>query len=719
MGKFASLFGFSTIGKLATWLKTNKDDKALQQSIVDTGIDDISTAYKAVEICNRRSRKVIDVLEYLVCMRKLSPVDFQEYQQNGVRDLSLSNREVLEEIVTGSSAQDINFDQVEAGYVLQHFSGKLSYSLLEKFLFTERQIRGLSEGVFAHVATITIAALEDSYANIDTDNARNILKRCVFDGISTSEDIAKAISPRDSSWSRDKSIRQQLKIDSFTEKVTAVKAWLGDTAAIEDKVCMDFYKAHCVPAAMRIKEPDGDYFGFSPPRGETLPDIEKVLKSKSDLAPPVLASYLLYNLASTGFSTERFYAILYIIGRLEILHPLIKQIEPVIRIDEINSYNTDDINSELAANFLLMNKVSLIERDPKGYTEFVENLYYAGHYSLVIGESMRMLEFIKLGHRHSLINEFVVKAVDNSSLEELKKMGEKTLSSACIILELAGHDTSKLQPFIRKDRYAVFSQLRFSKFTQYFSQYQEHEYRKISAELFHIRSIYDAERAVSANKMMIDIMLTNGLKIVDTNFDMNFSANHAISKSVRLYNGGGRSGCNLMSSFPKRLEVLVLALSGVNSRDISVHDFTVSLFLYDNKIATKKDLVTVGRSKYIYIDNALFVLEESSIEDNKEALLKYKPHTIHFLRSPSIHGGIDKWGSDVSGIMGSLQQKSVTGLKPAFYDDYLSSKELLSDINIGQYFGHNPFMSIVEKMLPQFHYANELMNPNGKDYVNH
>jgi len=721
MKAFALMIGYDTFGMLSTALRGRDGNELILDKIKDGDDKLLIDSFEISITLQKRHIELVDLFLCLYLAKKINLIDFEEFKLTGVSDISLNNKAVVEELLL-SGEFDIKYTPLEVQFCLSNFYNSLTFRSLLRLTPTESQISRLPSPVFNKVFLVTMDALVDSSVPINSDVTKFVLKKAVYDGVISYEKIADSIAESKRHYFRE-SIREELsECSSKSEKVTLVRVWLDDSSVIDDKACMDFFKEHCVPQKATINErlSEHDYLLGYRQRGKELPNINKLLISKSLLSSPVLASYLLYNLASTGFSTERFYAILYVIGRLDILKPLIDKIEPMIRIDQEKSYSTREVNNELVANFLLMNKVGRIAEDKNDYVNFVESLLDAGHLPLVIGESRRMIEYVKLSSPHTLISRTIYNAVQQASVSDFGLMDTGILQAACILLERGGYDTSKLKPYINIKDYEIYSMLRFESVSKYFNGGHSDSLNNAVQTLLPHRDMHNLHHIVSCLRSILDIITVNSLKIEKTDVELQYPENTMVCKSFELHRYG-RSGevAVLGDGFPKKMAKTINAISGDSSGLLSMSDAALGIYICHEKLVNAKCFIKPEDYHIVYKDGEMWFLGELVLREAADLAFKYKPHTLHFLSAVSISGGVYRNFKEhyCCNMNVHVSKSTVSGIEAKFYDDYSSFQRLRSELNIKQYAGHNPFVKVIEKLLPKFYYGDECMNPNGKDYA--
>jgi hypothetical protein len=73
--------------------------------------------------------------------------------------------------------------------------------------------------------------------------------------------------------------------------------------------------------------------------------LDHILRNKSPLTSPVLATYLLHHLGEPEFSLERLYSFLYVIQKEPTLAPLCKLLEPIEDIRVSLRFNDGDLKT--------------------------------------------------------------------------------------------------------------------------------------------------------------------------------------------------------------------------------------------------------------------------------------------------------------------------------------------------------------------------------------
>ena len=523
----------------------------------------------------------------------------------------------------------------------------------------------------------------------------------------------------------------------------AVVQWLSSKDSENgDFKLLEFYIRHAQPASLKTKrEPSSLGWYEQEDRGGTK-SIDHILSSNSPLSSPVIATYLLNNLASTDFSTERFYACLYVIQRQPALKILCDKLSPLLKVVNTHSYDDYDLTNDLVAAFVLQSKAKIINSDINDYYEFLISLVKSGQRMMVLNESPRMLVRVNAACNDNtrVFSELLKRAASGLSESVVNSLPAVTINAMHLLLSLA-------------DELSVID-VHHPLLT---------ESTKLAFELSHQREILNYS-VYSKNSESARAILQFGSKAnygsgVTQIYSCDGFANFCLSSNATV---GGIEECilpltkkliKMFSMSRTRWDNNVIGFSS-NSRNADAHfrtpkeemaklsgllrpfnklkvevdDYGITmskalafLFLEGHKMSD----VTVGFDRgratfveYIIIGVRIIILGQMRLDELLPVLLEKNISTIEFyqfdrfnIEHESVHS---EFNNPHRFTCKRLVIDNITSEDLDHYSLFIKYKKA---VDVTQYADINPTIGVVKGLVPQFYYLDHLFNAEGRDYA--
>ncbi|MAW98118.1 MAG: hypothetical protein CMN72_00415 [Sphingomonas sp.] len=667
-----------------------------------------------------------NVLNFLAAKGLASETDVGEFRTHNYSNFSVSLKNIIQDVVGHKDlveSYNLIFNDHVKLMLAQHFITRCDGRLYKKILTSEMIVYAIDESNFPIVYQTYLKTLNTNYERENIKIAKLIFKRATEDGLATYEEVAEILKANKSAFVTEYGGNEASPIISATDsvsKLTETATWLGNKEIAQDKVCMDFFMEHCNPETLSLKKKRRREWIGGLPFDDSVGsvDISNILMSKSMIAPPVLASYLLYNIGSIEFSIERFYAILYVIQRLPVLRPFVESLEPIHRIESTRKYENRDLQNSLSATFLLINKIKLLDRDVDDYISFVHELFSAKQHALVIGESMRMIEAAKLMSSTKLDNA-IYHAVNEIDEQALKNMPLNCLHAAYIlILRGTGQKAERLIPFIDEKSLSSYDKLANKDLQHALERPQtgrlekHQEVRRFLSEPISRDAHYGFDSANHLEGLLRSTTLDD-IKISFENIEVEYKGQSA--NYFHLNRGSYRFDItqNIIehNPFGKLIENLGFF------KYIGEDDIALACYLNEEKIRGKKWINKEDRDIYIFKEGRLVASANIHINTLFRLIIKLRPHTVE-LASMSHY-----YDRDYRYLSGEDNEVSVTmsvlkfsNLTDRVLDAFTLHYEFFSEVDLSKFFNYNPLQAEVKKHLPRFYFYGKTMNEEGREY---
>lgn len=530
----------------------------------------------------------------------------------------------------------------------------------------------------------------------------------------------------------------------------------------EDIKIIDFYNDYCTKVSLKTKpKRNDDFFGIAPTSNHDDRDISFLLRSKSHLASPVLATYMLYNFGSSNFNIERLYAILYHMKRHPQLQPLIDKLEPLAVIEEKLSYNDTDMRSEiLAATILARNASDLNSRDGfNAYKKTLASVYNAGHYELIIKECARLLNITMLEVEAGFIKNILVQSMVNISEYDLGRIPLLYINAAYYIVDRLKLSTLRLEPYVDKDVAKISNSINSTELLDILNLRQvnkEKNYplilKSVGMELQTILHQGMGYRSITESVISTLSDLLNIIKIHDVeagDIGVNGNIKHGLTAKLRSYlnrhvfnqheqvrfhysRSARRGGSNLaffnertavFETLPSQIKKIYDHIKSKISYNEQLYSINLVFHLYLNKVTVSKikeiteDYMIISHDEYIDVYGSL-----SKQEDVYRILKTYKPnqirtHSIEDIRLviSSLRTEKDKYSMGYT--QSSPKVVTIANIKHCDFDSIERLNSLLGKVGFGQYANKSPLENIIEKIAPKFTYYGFEFNAGGTDYM--
>ena len=715
---FAEMLGFENFVKLKSHLLrlSDEDINKFQKSILQHNDENLNNALVQALFSKISQPTVIDCFKYLKAYGELSSKDINEYAEKGCGDMAVNVVPSFTEIVKKSRQLSVKFSDNEKRFILKKYTDHINPDVYDSYIRSESSLYSLSDSQFYTLYQNLSMQLKDKL-NLTKGVVAWILKLAVKKGFTNYSNIANAIN-MNNEWG-DSTRRELANKKTVAEKTIAVSIWLGDKKAEDDKKCLEFYRQYCKPTSTQMNRSKRHhpltYFREEEYQDE-LPSIDHILTSKSDLAPPVLATYLLYNFASLDFKTERCYSILFVIQKMEILKPLVNMIEPLLKIDREKSFSDSDLKNDFVANFILLNKIKLIETDPDGYFNFIHSLYSTGKYELIIGEASRMIEITKLSIGNTKLDEYLIRSVQNISECSLSQIPLVLIEAAYLVLRRAGYEAKRLLPHVSNNKAESFDNLCKKEVSLYFKNSRESN--RITQNIVYFddknNRRYQGYHHDSYYDLFGRMIEENNLNLTVDKIDYSFTGMDSIAQATT---GNLRNGSILEEKLTGKFKKIYNHFYDHSAIDIS--NVGSLAYLSSRNISSSRWLRKKYETKYISKNGELIFIELPSGRLLNYALTKHKPSSITVLSTTHIYTNNENWRKPEKKDMFLKVETyvlSIKNIESEMIENLNIFIEHSKGLNLSKYFGHNPFTDIIKKHVPKFYYMDQCINEEGKEY---
>ncbi len=489
------------------------------------------------------------------------------------------------------------------------------------------------------------------------------------------------------------------------------------------KEALNFYVNHCTIPSIQKKEPTSVPYGWETSKDSTV-DISSMLTNSSDLGAPVLATYMLYNLAELDFSIERLFACLYAIGKNEILKPLCDQLEVIQSVTRTKSYRSEQLTNPLVAAFILINKASSFGENQKAtadYYDFLRDLVTAKQYELLLVETSRYIEKSKLAFEVSIyldvveiaLSKMSLKAIDNLD-NRIKRAAFFTAARHGVILTetLANHLTKDdiiASEILSNPMYATFSNMD-TKATKAIIR----NVRQIQKTKIGFANVLRGDQYIHFEELVYCLASANA-QVFDVNISEPFKRRlkWARTNPERVSRRAHYRPNNLVpEAIPQEIKVFKRY---IESYDISAYE----IYRLKQETNLRKSDIVLQDSDCLCcaVEEKLVICGFVNEEELCDLLKTHKSNSALFIDYEGLIGS--NWGNEdipyiASGndILIKVPQVEVTLRE--FYDDWVWAREYINSCNLE---GVNPLEKTINSLAPMYGYNGITINASGKDYT--
>lgn len=697
----------SNIQKIKEVISSLSNDKLTQKSE--------ELAFRLVE-----NPTLENCLTYLNRVGILNQQDYDDFIENGISHQSpVSLRNTIEAEFARQDIFNIKLNRREAIYFIkQHWSSLNKKSKIHAAK-SKTIIRKCEQDTLGLIST-DIAKIFNNMNALDKDTQDaliNCFKRLVELRIQSPERLYSTVRYKFCSlnkWSDHDS--------SYINFCLSIGA-----ASESEEEAIKFYLAHCIPHALNIT-PNKDMLGFTTSHDTRDNTILKILRNKSNIAIPVLASYLLHSLADKDMDIERFMACMYVIQKEPSLKPLCNKILPLKSILSNNASANQDLDNELIARFTLARVAAKFDDNKTEYIRLLEKLAASKSRYLVLIESCRMIEsgaaktdiftaksLFKMIYTTSTYNDF----------SKLTKLEVKAVIIICRLMNLPIGDIAAFctNSFLNSSRELLnteFSKLRRKNFEgEAFRNQVKNTLRRYNIE---------TEKFISQDEYNNSILFYKSLNVsgnISETVENEIPCNNCLLKAIKFDSYHGHSfeltidQDNLAKKHKSALDNLVNGNYRPHTTDENLL-FALN-FMITNKISTKKSVVKDSRCHSIIHDdtthmfgfddigNVIKTLEDGRAQHVKIHIVRKTNYKIEYTDQYYSQGTAKELSFDYVTIgICDAKIKTIESIKQYY--------ELVEKLQLESFNAHNPVTDIANRLSPQFYFQNLLINPKGTSY---
>lgn len=721
---FACLLNFENYREMRKQIGSADDKinmRIIDKTVSDSDNEHLKYSFEVAKFSQSNDKTILDCLRFLSRIGEIAEQDAVDYSRSGIKSLTISGADAVRAVISQAGDLNLSLSSIEKKVIREKYFKYIQSSFYSSIIGNESEIYEISNEAFSDLLSNTASDISEGIIILkDKHYSRFVFGRAVKDGLTTINEVGELVA---SSVNREDFLFQSEIIMGIAKAAnngdiylnTAV--WIGDSNIAKDKECIDFYHKHCRLYDINTLSDSSGFDNYSILRSRMSserrePDLTNILTSESLLAPPVLASYLLFNIASADFKIERFYAILYVIQKMPVLIPFIKKLESLHKIMQTRKYCDSDLSNNLCANFLLLSNVSLLSSEPQRYFDFLEKLYQCGRYSLIIAEASRMIKITKLKLPQTKLDRLVYLAVEKISEAELSEIKEKQVRAAYLLLLKGGYKLEKLIPYIDASMLTVISALEDKVIINMLEESPKGIMKELTTpkvKLLQVRGDY--RRAGSNN---LDFHFDCFIKVVGLS-----GAILDVEKVSRKIEGNDMALIRVNRGFAEVVSSdtnshLARALRSLNINGHIPIDFVpFSIYLAENNLYSSKWIN--GHNKCAFKDGTLVVRLSDDSSNLIETCYSNKPEKVIFIHEnytyqESMHHRTPQ------AVFSDFTVFTVSGIKPEFYDALLTYERTLNNLQLHSFESQNPFEDEIKHHLPKFYYFGQVMNEDGVDY---
>ncbi|MCY9870421.1 hypothetical protein [Vibrio barjaei] len=688
----------------------------------------------------------------MTCTDELSRADYDHYTSHGYSDLPVSLKQALIKLFSDKGTfSKIKLNVDDAEFILSQLASNFEILDLVKIL-QEIDYKSVFQHLPNQLKQSFFSRLMERFETDDLPNLKSLKplgKQCVhylfcyglnnqYLSIKEITDTYNKTPHSDDYFSRDLFFPDAHKEQSISPE-SALELLIDTKLHPEPEIeALRFFNQHCRNVAATSNSRNT----------ESAPNIDSMLRSKSYLAAPVLATYLLYNYGSTRFSMERLYALLYKISRNPELEPLIDALEPLAAIEESLSYDKSDLNSKIIAATILTRNANILNSsdDADNYLHTLSSIYHAGHYDLVLKECARFIAITELGPISHSVLAFFQSTIQSITKDELSRVPTLFVNAAYIMATRYLMDTGDLVLFADNDVVALCNET-FNVVTRQILDARDKDKisRNVTAclglELTKYVNVpvagYMPAHTYELETYLIDALQMSGTQILDNQRNkacgkLKLTPNQKRFNDKYLENGtryiahrgyGSRNHYLTEKDFGGILPTVLKKIFD-HIKDLC-HDHVfrsveVVFFLHNLKFKPS-DINYIGDRALGAFDGETFYLIGDLDTDQNAVynLLKaHKPRFVVTINPEDIHLlTYDRGEEFPHGYLNYRYTKlELTTIEQCDFNAIDVINEGVSELSLTKYANRSPLESIIEKMAPQFEFLGHTFNENGTKY---
>jgi hypothetical protein len=731
--QFGRLLGFDNYShmkkELGYW--TDENLPKIESSVLKTNIPQLIKAFVEIRFSTLESKSLKDCLELLLSTGELTSSDLEEYKSNGLTtNISLSLKQVIKDELSYTNIENIKLTQEEEVYFINHHWESLP-EVTKQSIINEKNINHL-DAFALKVITMDILAvykkkesLVKNYSNKVSNEIESKLLLChkvLF---------KKNIVSCELLFNSIKEIFSQCY--SGTEHHIYVQyAELIEAINKDDKKVMSFYSQNCNKHDLNSDEPERDY-GFDYNYGRNKPKkvlISSILRSKSPLASPVLASYILHSLGDSTFDIERLYACLYVIQKEPALIELSRTFEPLERINDTLTYTCDDLNNDIISVYVLSQRVQNLKTKDgvNNYIEILNELNNAGNYYLVLTQACRFIQLGALLIENNVFSNPFKYALSNASISDIEALDELEIEAVCYFAKKENISSGILAIYTSEEMLNNSKFLSEDWIKPLVSNY--HKKAEILRDYFQRtnqnREAYHHNYHTNHNDNFIWMLKVCSSEITteQISFAINKKIASAFSSSENHHRRNSQCGSHTESLTKNHLKIIEMFQGYDNENYIwlSLEQVLALDFFIKNKILNKKDILVKDRDNTVstIIDKTLHVFFSIDTHVLTEYILKYNIENIVYYHSASISDkykdDVYKYQAPVIGKKGTLSKVTISNISQDTMEKINKLSNHIKKLNIAKFEGSNPVNKLAERLAPKFYFMNKEFNQKGKSY---
>ena len=515
--------------------------------------------------------------------------------------------------------------------------------------------------------------------------------------------------------------------------------WIFDSnISEEDKDALSFYEKHChtqeIKATVVKRNPFEVLQTFGMREDTSVGDIAPLLRSKSILAAPVLATFMIFNNGSSNMSIEKLFAIFYYLGKYKELTPLVHKLESLARIESSLSYSDSDLHNEIIAATVLARNAGSIntDKDFDVYLNLLIKIFIAGHYRLVLREYSRVIELTKLAIPAKACSEVFSLALSKLPENELLSLSQTDKNGIYLVMLRMDCDVSRLTPHISdavKELSSIFKETKTRNIINIKHSMSKNDIIHAARALELSRNYqigFSTEESIDDKTSLI--LYIAGARIIEDNTKIRGIRKHIavteylaefMKNRLNEYRFRNRQGNNLQ--YPIESDI---ALMSVNMKALydkmnkdSIHSSKEMIARLEIEGITPSDIITLN-SHYLVAIKGMIMYVAGSLNNPQllcSLICQHKPKKIVVLDievesyfSDSKHRENGFYVNDKEVLFDKIDD-----LDGAIIDRVFDS---FNELKLNQYEGLNPLEGLSDKMAPKFEYKGIVFNKGGTDY---
>jgi hypothetical protein len=739
--KFAGLLGAEKYTDLRKQLDKDKSlADFLQNDVSPTDKKSLEIAFAVAKVTTQRELSVGTLLEALLAVDEVTRFDFDDYRAHGLSKKSpISLTSIIFDYFL-KYPNRINLTSQEAKFLIQTRPNSISFPIKLELMHKHGLFNLVDDPYFAILFKEIQMALEDGTVTLSQygrsmltiDAYKALVKRAFENSVITLAETAEILRSR-----FDRKISTEASEGKLLYKVLSFLG-PGNSDSQDDIDAITFFFKACVPKGTIKQESRNtftDPYSFLTSRFDHDPDpnhnnIDAILKSKSLLASPVLATYLLNNFTNPGFSLERFYACLYVIMRVPELKQFVALVEPLLQIQLTHKYTETNLRNSIHAAFLLTQKAKTLNisgQHMKSYIGFLSDLLEGEQYELLLAEVTRFIQFLGVSTANAGYTRIFEISLKRITDYYLKSLSQKVLNACYIYGKRFDVNVNRLHELVSEEHIQLCEQLTSQDIRRALhidTDKVEIINRKITEHLAkssqyknYVNGHYGNYSGESPFAELARILSLSDVTISVEDKE-SFKGPLPYSKAFTI---NGRQINFKKDLLTKKAQKIILSMGLTNS---SYHDvntifcseadvFTI-FYLYQKDISQVRSFKIEGRQPYVKFEDQIFIYTIESFSDLSSILLKEKPGTITFIDGRAYM--YSSYGDNQNPITMYPNSLTIAGINPENYGWYESAQELKKKLGIAGYCGVNPLENVVRSKAPVFFYKNIMFNPGGTKY---